>query len=257
MKKRNVKVVNNRILEISEDAKQITLPDSRYYRRNGEYYPSITHVLSCYPKGKHFEEWLKNMGRSADYIVRKAGEDGTKVHEMIEEYLEGKEMNFLNTAGYPQYDPTIWQMFLRFVDFWETYKPELIDQEIHLFSDELRVAGTTDLVCRIGNDLWIIDHKTSNHIQTTYELQAAVYAHCYEECFGVKPDKTGILWLKSNKRKASKDKMQGKGWEMILPSRTQEENIEIFKTVKRLFDLENPNEAPVFTEFKTQVKKEA
>ena len=257
MKKRNVKVVNNRILEISEDAKQITLPDSRYYRRNGEYYPSITHVLGSYPKGKHFEEWLKNMGRSADYIVRKAGEDGTKVHEMIEEYLEGKEMNFLNEAGYPQHDPTIWQMFLRFVDFWETHKPELIDQEIHLYSDTLKVAGTTDLVCKIGNDLWIIDHKTSNHIQTTYELQAAVYAHCYEECFGVKPDKTGILWLKSSKRKGSKDKMQGKGWEMILPSRTQEENIEIFKTVKRLFDLENPNEAPVFTEFKTSVKKEA
>ena len=256
MKKRNIKHVNNRILEISEDAKQITLPDSRYYRRNGEYYPSITHVLSCYPKGKHFEEWLKNMGRSADYIVRKAGEDGTKVHEMIEEYLEGKEMNFLNESGYPQYDPTVWQMFLRFVDFWDTHKPELIDQEIHLYSDELRVAGTTDLVCKIGNDLWIIDHKTSNHIQTTYELQAAVYSHCYEECFGVKPDKTGILWLKSNKRKASKDKMQGKGWEMILPSRTQEENIEIFKTVKRLFDLENPNEAPVFTEFKTSVRKE-
>jgi hypothetical protein len=256
MKKRNIKHVNNRILEISEDAKQITLPDSRYYRRNGEYYPSITHVLSCYPKGKHFEEWLKNMGRSADYIVRKAGEDGTKVHEMIEEYLEGKEMNFLNESGYPQYDPTVWQMFLRFVDFWDTHKPELIDQEIHLYSDELRVAGTTDLVCKIGNELWIIDHKTSNHIQTTYELQAAVYAHCYEECFGVKPDKTGILWLKSSKRKGSKNKMQGKGWEMILPSRTQEENIEIFKTVKRLFDLENPNEAPVFTEFKTSVRKE-
>ena len=63
------------------------------------------------------------------------------------------------------------------------------------------------------------------------------------------------MWLKSSKRKGSKDKMQGKGWEMILPSRTQEENIEIFKTVKRLFDLENPNEAPVFTEFKTQVKR--
>jgi hypothetical protein len=212
--------------------------------------------LGYYPKGKFFEDWLKKVGYSAEHIVKKAGEEGTQVHEMIEEYLEGKEMNFMNQYGNPQYSPDVWQMFLRFVDFWETYKPELIDQEIHLFSDTLKVAGTTDLVCRISNDLWIIDHKTSNHIQTTYELQAAVYAHCYEECFGVKPDKTGILWLKSSKRKASKDKMQGKGWEMILPSRTQEENIEIFKTVKRLFDLENPNEAPVFTEFKTQVKKE-
>ena len=255
MKKRNIKHINNRILEISDDAKQITLPDSRYYRRNGEYYPSITHVLSSYPKGKHFEEWLKNMGRSADYIVRKAGEDGPKVHEMIEEYLEGTEMNFLNSTGYPQYDPSIWQMFLRFVDFWETYKPELIDQEIHLYSDTLKVAGTTDLVCKIGNDLWIIDHKTSNHMHTTYELQAAVYAHCYEECFGIKPDKVGILWLKSSKRKSAKGKMQGKGWEMILPTRTQEENIEIFKTVKQLFDLENPNEAPIFTEFKTTAKR--
>ena len=45
MSKRNIKKKYNRILEISEDAKQITLPDSRYYRRNGKYYPSITYVL--------------------------------------------------------------------------------------------------------------------------------------------------------------------------------------------------------------------
>ena len=77
MSKRNIKVKYNRILEISEDAKQITLPDSRYYRRNGNYYPSITYVLSCYPKGKFFQDWLKKVGYSADYIVRKAADEGT------------------------------------------------------------------------------------------------------------------------------------------------------------------------------------
>ena len=246
----------DRILEISDDHKQITLPDSRFYRRNGNYYPSVTYVLSYYPKGKFFEDWLKKVGYAAEHIVKKAAEEGTQVHEMIEEYLNGNELKFLSPQGYPQYNPDVWQMFLRFVEFWETHKPKLIETEVHLFSDELKVAGTCDMVCEINDELWVIDFKTSNQIQTTYELQAAVYAHCYEECFGIKPDKTGILWLKSSKRKGSKDKMQGKGWEMILPSRTQEENIEIFKTVKRLFDLENPNEAPVFTEFKTQVKKE-
>ena len=45
-KKPNIKKSYNRILQISEDAQQITLPDSRYYRRNGEYYPSVTYVLS-------------------------------------------------------------------------------------------------------------------------------------------------------------------------------------------------------------------
>ena len=42
---------------------------------------------------------------------------------------------------------------------------------------------------------------------------------------------------------------------MYESSRTQEENIDIFLTVKKLFDLENPHEAPVFTSFKTQVKR--
>ena len=118
MKNKNVKKKYNRILEISDDAKQITLPDSRYYRREGKYYPSVTHVLSCYPKGKFFEDWLKKVGYSADYIVKKAADEGTQVHEMIEEYLSGKEMNFLSLNGDPLYSPYVWQMFLKFVEWW-------------------------------------------------------------------------------------------------------------------------------------------
>jgi len=51
------------------------------------------------------------------------------------------------------YDPNIWQMFLRFVDFWETCKPTLVETEVHLFSDELKVAGTCDLICIIDGEL--------------------------------------------------------------------------------------------------------
>ena len=71
MSKRNIKHSYDRILEISEDAKQITMPDSRYYRRNGKYYPSITYVLSAYPKGKHFEDWLKNMVVQLTTLLKK------------------------------------------------------------------------------------------------------------------------------------------------------------------------------------------
>ena len=259
MKKRNIKQSYNRILEISEDAKQITMPDSRYYRRNGEYYPSITYVLGAYPKGKYFEDWLKKVGYASEHIVRKAATQGTETHEMIEEFLNGEELNFLSPSGNPQYDPLVWQMFLRFVDFWEEYNPKLIETEVHLFSDEIKVAGTCDMVCEIEIDgkteLWIIDFKTSNHLQTTYDLQTAIYGKCYEECFGKKADRYGVLWLKSNKRKAAEGKIQGKGWEMYESKRTQEENINIFLTVKQLFDLENPKHSPIFTEFRTQVKR--
>ena len=256
MKKRNIKKRYNRILEISDDAKQITLPDSRYYRRNGKFYPSITYVLGYYPKGKYFEDWLKKVGYSSNYIIKKAGEEGTQVHEMIEEYLEGNELNFLSPTGNPLYNPDIWQMFLRFVEWWETYTPKLIETEVHLFSDRLKVAGTCDLVCEIEGEVWIIDFKTSNNIQTVYELQTAAYAECYKECFGKMVDRQGILWLKSSKRKPSDKKMQGKGWEMIESKRSHEVNLDIFNTVKKLFDLENPRHSPVFTEFRTIIKRE-
>ena len=250
-----IKKYYGRILEISDDHKQITLPDGRYYQRNGEYYPSVTYVLSHYPKGKFFEDWLKKVGYASEYIVKKASEEGTQVHEMIEAYLNGEELKFLE-HGIPMYDPNVWQMFLRFVDWWEEYKPTLVEAEVHLFSDELKIAGTCDLVCEIGDELWIIDFKTSNHLQTTYDLQTAIYAQCFEECYGKKINRAGVLWLKSSKRGPKKGKMQGEGWEMYESSRTQEENLDIYRAVRKLFDLENPSHKPAFTEFRTTAKRD-
>jgi hypothetical protein len=116
------------------------------------------------------------------------------------------------------------------------------------------------LVCEIDLngkiELWIIDFKTSNHLQTTYDLQTAAYATCYKECYGKQVDRTAVLWLKSSKRGPKNGSIQGKGWEIYESSRTIEENMDIFRTVKKLFDLENPNHSPIFTEFKTVVKRE-
>ena len=129
---------------------------------------------------------------------------------------------------------------------------------IKCFNDLMSFSLADDTLNKVSKsvDMIGLDLKTSNQIQTTYELQTAVYGQCYEECFGKKIDCYGILWLKSSKRKASAGKMQGKGWEVVESSRTFEENIDIFKTVKRLFDLENPTHSPTFTEFRTTAKRE-
>ena len=256
-----IKKSYQRLLEISDDYQQVTMPDSRYYRRNGKYYPSVTHVLSSYPKGKYFEDWLKKVGYSAEWIVKKAAEEGTLVHEMIEDWLNGKEIKFLYDNGNPKMPAHVWQMFLRFVDFWETYNPTLIEAEVHLFSDEIQVAGTCDLVCEIEIDgkmeRWIIDFKTSNHLQTTYDLQGAIYAQCWEECYGKKIDRVGVLWLKSKSRGEDKSgkRLKGKNWEVYESPRTQEENIEIFNHVKALFDIENPKPKPYTNTFQTTSKR--
>ena len=256
-----IKKSYQRLLEISDDYQQVTMPDSRYYRRNGKYYPSVTHVLSSYPKGKYFEDWLKKVGYSAEWIVKKAAEEGTLVHEMIEDWLNGKEIKFLYDNGNPKMPAHVWQMFLRFVDFWETYNPTLIEAEVHLFSDKIQVAGTCDLVCEIEIDgkmeRWIIDFKTSNHLQTTYDLQGAIYAQCWEECYGKKIDRVGVLWLKSKSRGEDKSgkRLKGKNWEVYESPRTQEENIEVFNHVKALFDIENPKPKPYTNTFQTTSKR--
>ena len=179
------------------------------------------------------------------------------MHELIERYFEGKELKYLNAEGYPKMDPKVWQMFLRFVNFWETHKPTLIETEVHLFSDKLKIAGTCDCVCEIDDELWVIDFKTSNHLQTTYDLQGAAYAQMYEECFGKKVNRVGVLWLKSKSRGQDKsgNRIKGKNWEIYESPRTQEENIDIYKSVKRIFDLENPKHKPATSSFKTTVKR--
>ena len=79
----------------------------------------------------------------------------------------------------------------------------------------------------------------------------------YKECFGKEAARIGVLWLKSKSRGVdnSGKRLKGKNWEIYESPRSQEENIEIFKSVKRIFDLENPKHKPATTSFKTIVKR--
>jgi len=241
--------------EHNREFKQITTNDSRFYEDGKKTYPSVTFVLSYYPKGKHFQEWLKKVGYASDFIVKKAADEGTLVHNLCEKYLLGEKVTLMDN-GNPKYDIKVWKMFLRFVEFWETTKAELLETEVFLYSDTLKVAGTCDLVCKINGELWVIDLKTSNQLQTTYDIQAAVYSRCFEECYDQKVDKVGILWLKSSKRGPKKGALQGKGWEVYESKRSQEDNLEIFKHVRALFDLENPNLKPISEKWPTTVQKQ-
>lgn len=240
--------------EYNKDFTQVTTNDSRFYEDGKVTYPSVTFVLSYFPKGKHFEKWLKQHGMQSDYVAKQAAKEGTIVHELAERYLLGEQIDLLYN-GSPQYDLKVWKMFLKFVDFWETSGAELIETEVFLYSNELNVAGTCDLVCRIDDEIWVIDLKTSNNLQTTYDVQSAVYAKAFEECYEAKVDRIGILWLKSSKRGPKEGKLQGKGWEVYESKKSMDENLEIYHHVRALFDLEHPVLKPISEKVPTSVRK--
>ena len=84
-------------------------------------------------------------------------------------------------------------MILKFHDFWSTYKPTLVESEIHLFSDQFIYAGTCDLVLEINGEKWMVDIKTSKSLHTSQELQLAAYSQAWNENFEEKIEHAGIL----------------------------------------------------------------
>ena len=243
-------------LTFKPELKQINFLDRRVYKRSKDlYYPSVTTILQYMPKNKFFDNWLKDVGHSADLIMRKAGKEGTQVHEAAEALVLGKEVNWMDDYGNAKYSQLVWEMILKFYDFWSTYKPELISTEEFVFSDKHKYAGTADLLVKMNGETWLLDIKTSNNLHRSYNLQLAAYAKALEEAKGIKIDRTGIIWLKASTRSASKKKgvYQGKGWQI----KTIDEidyNFDLFLTIYKLYLLENPNTQPIYKSYPTTLK---
>lgn len=258
MIEKNVNVIKDpkikRIVEYSADNKQINVLDSRFYRRNDKYYASVTSILNYFPKNQFFHSWLKDVGHNSDIIANKAAGEGTQVHNAVEAFLNGEEINWLDEWGNAKYNLDVWRMILRFADFWNTHKPELIATEYHLFSDEHEFAGTADLVVRMFDQLWLLDLKTSNSLHTSYDLQLAAYATAWNETHNEKVTHTGILWVKANTRGEGKGgRIQGKGWELKMISDI-ENNFKMFKNIQEIYKLENPDHKPYTETLPTIVK---
>ena len=243
-----------RIVEYAEGDKQVNVLDSRFYRREGNYYPSVTSVLNYFPKNQFFHAWLKDVGHNSEIIANKAAGEGTQVHQAVDAFLNGEEITWIDEYGNAKYNLDVWRMILKFADFWNTHKPELIATEYHLFSDEHKYAGTADLVVRMFDNIWLLDLKTSNSLHTSYDLQLAAYATAWNETHDEKVTHTGILWVKANTRSEGKgDKIQGKGWELKFVNDI-EKNFKMFKNIYEIYTLENPNFKPVTEMLPTSVK---
>ena len=243
-------------LDFNPELQQINFLDRRVYKRSeGVYYPSVTTILQYMPKNKFFDTWLKDVGHNADYIMKKAGKEGTQVHEAAEKLVKGEEVSWMDDYGNARYSQIVWEMILKFAEFWNTYKPELISTEDFVWSDKYKYAGTADLVVKMDGQVWLLDLKTSNSIHKSYDLQLASYAKALEECKGIKIERTGIIWLKAHTRSASKKKgvYQGKGWQVKVIDKI-DENFELFNLIYKLYSLENPTVEPIYNSYPTTIK---
>lgn len=171
---------------------QITTYDERWYARTTrdektelpkyEFLPSVTWIVSYYPKGIGFMKWLAQKGwNEAELAKEEAGAKGYKVHLGAGTLLKGLEVTMKDKFS-PEYGvepeelkPDEYECLMTLANWIEAFKVEPIGVEIVAFGNEY--AGTMDLICRIGKQLWIIDFKISSQIWPGYEIQLSAYAH--------------------------------------------------------------------------------
>jgi hypothetical protein len=174
--------IQSKNYRIDIPANRIDFLDSRFYiTESGQYVPSVTTILSAYPKSAAFYEWLKKVGEDADTIRDEAGERGSTVHQLTEDFDSGLEVSLLNNIGDIEYKLIEWAMFERYVDFRRRFPCKIIHTELHLISERLGFAGTLDRVIELNGRLLIIDIKTSNSLHEHYWLQMAAYKKLLEE----------------------------------------------------------------------------
>ena len=175
---------NHKNVELTEMNAVTTEAGRKYRTPEGIDLPSITTVLSILSRDS-IAAWRKRVGEEeANRISHRASTRGTKVHEIIEKYIDN-DPNY--TDGYT---PDIIQSFQDVQTILDTNIGDVYAQEAPLYSNHLGVAGRVDCVADYGVKLSIIDFKTSKKPKRVdwiknYFMQEAAYAIMWEERTGL------------------------------------------------------------------------
>lgn len=209
-----------------------THPNQHWYELDGEHLPSVTTILSAYPKGEGFARWLASQGgyEQALQVRDEAGDRGTKVHKAVEALLNGEEYNYHKDVEENHlFNLEQWKMIESFVRWYEDQKPESIWVEKTVYSKEHKYAGTADYLCKIGEEIVLVDFKTSSKVYPSHRLQVQAYARALSDS-GERVDNIAILRLGS-RHKA--------GYEFVSEP-VSESEFNIFLATYELWKHDNP-----------------
>jgi genome maintenance exonuclease 1 len=164
-----------------DELETITEDKKRFYLTpEGNKYPSVTTVCSLATIDS-IKKWRKRVGNEqANKISSKASSRGTKVHKLVEDYVNNKDLDFENVL------PVNLFMFKQIKPILDTYLENVYAIECPLYSDYLETAGRVDCIGTFKGKPAIIDFKTANKRKQrswihNYFMQEAAYAVMFEE----------------------------------------------------------------------------
>ena len=150
-----------------------------YNLPDGQWVPSITSVTSFYNR-QIFAKWRERIGlEEANRITKKATARGTDFHQVCQDYLENKELNW------DDYQLLTKHMFYHAKPYLDKIN-NIHAIERTLYSEYLGLAGRVDCIAEYEGELAVIDFKTSEKIKPeewieNYFVQETFYAAAYYE----------------------------------------------------------------------------
>lgn len=184
-----------------EHLTQVTLPHGRYYidENNNRHYSVSTILDKTMPGGKRaaLQKWKDSIGEDAAEKIRQdSAANGTKMHELIENYLFGG-------FAYPEDSQCTGKAGMMFRQYRRGFLdkahlvPTLIEAKLHYAPNGYGYAGSVDFCGGVqlpGEDepiLTVLDHKSINKIENAsgrmpgYRKQLAAYFAAIRYMYGV------------------------------------------------------------------------
>ena len=207
------------------------------YEHGENKVPSVTQVLS-HINEDYIAQWANSLGFKGIGYRRELNRyavEGTRVHSEIEHFL---------TEDLCMTDPVDKTMgFMSFIQWFNDmgYERNILIEPIMLEKSLIGeyFCGTIDAVMRIGNEVHIVDYKTSSNIGYKYFMQLSAYRYLLEE-IGIHVDKLTVLQLNKYESKYKQytiDIKQNEGlvesmFEAFLDTLNSFNSIRVFREIK-------------------------
>jgi ATP-dependent exoDNAse (exonuclease V) beta subunit len=139
------------------------------------------------------KQWRARVGNEeANRISSAATTRGTRIHQLCEDYLNNDD---IDASKYTLDDVSNFKELKIVLD---ANIDNIHLQEVRLYSDYLKMAGTVDCVAEWKGKLAIIDFKTAKKAKNreyilNYFCQASAYAIMYEERYNIPISRIVIL----------------------------------------------------------------
>lgn len=150
----------------------------------GNKLPSVTTILGRFKDSGGLLYWANKAGlegKTLDEAREPAATAGTLAHDLVEAHLRGEPEPVLQAdSDVLAKAKAAYATYLK----WEAMtKLEVRHAEVALVSEKYRFGGRLDAIGVVGNELVLIDWKTSNSVYLDYTLQMAAYQLLWEEAY--------------------------------------------------------------------------